>query len=115
MFWQPTATFEPLAAGITVGSRTGDGKMAISSRVCPATSGKKASTNALASAGVLYIFQLAAISFLRGIVDEVLKGNFIERKQKLRVMWRTRECECGTNGLSAGLHWHDSALAILLS
>src|ERR1700760_3152062 len=68
MFWQPTATFEPLAAAITVGSRTGDGKRAISSRVWPATRGRKASTKALASAGVLYIFQLAAISFLRDIV-----------------------------------------------
>jgi len=42
-----------------VGNNTGDGNRAISSRVCPATSGKNASTNALASAGVLYIFQLA--------------------------------------------------------
>ncbi len=69
---QPTATLEPLAASITVGSNTGEGNRAISSRVCPATSGKKASTNALASAGVLYIFQLAAISALRGMFDEVL-------------------------------------------
>jgi hypothetical protein len=45
--------------------RNGEGNSAISSRVCPATSGKKASTNAWASAGVLYIFQLAAISALR--------------------------------------------------
>src|SRR5208337_5594038 len=67
MFWHPTATFEPLAASITVGSRTGEGNRAISSRVCPATSGKNASTNAFASAGVLNIFQLAAISALRDI------------------------------------------------
>ncbi len=45
----------------TVGRRTGEGNRAISSRVWPATRGKKASTKALASAGVLYIFQLAAI------------------------------------------------------
>src|SRR5512146_893455 len=67
MFCAPTATFEPLAASTTVGSSTGEGNSAISSRVWPATSGKNASTNAFASAGVLYIFQLAAISALRGI------------------------------------------------
>src|ERR1700689_4936078 len=67
MFCAPTATLDPLQAGITVGSNTGEGNSAISSRVCPATSGKKASTNAVASAGVLYIFQLAAISALRAI------------------------------------------------
>src|ERR1700685_3126767 len=65
MFCAPTKTFDPLQAGITVGRSTGEGNSAISSRVCPATSGKKASTNAWASAGVLYIFQLAAISALR--------------------------------------------------
>jgi hypothetical protein len=41
---------------------------AISSRVWPATRGRKASTKALASAGVLYIFQLAAMSAVRAIV-----------------------------------------------
>src|SRR5580693_4855922 len=65
MFCAPMATFEPLHAAVTVGSNTGEGNSAISSRVCPAASGKKASTNALASTGVLYIFQLAAISALR--------------------------------------------------
>src|SRR5664279_1105204 len=78
MFWQPTRTLEPLAASITVGSRTGEGNRAISSRVCPATSGKKASTNALASAGVLYIFQLAAISALRGIVLRLLESIVVD-------------------------------------
>ena len=68
----PTATFDPLAAAITVGSSTGEGNRAISSRVWPATRGKKASTNALASAGVLNIFQLAAISALRDIVYGIL-------------------------------------------
>jgi prepilin-type processing-associated H-X9-DG protein len=41
--------------------------------VWPATSGKKASTKALASAGVLNIFQLAAISALRGIFVKLLR------------------------------------------
>ena len=72
----PTATFDPLAAAITVGSRTGEGNRAISSRVCPATSGKNASTNAFASAGVLNIFQLAAISALRDIFLKFLNANF---------------------------------------
>ena len=67
IFCAPTATFDPLHPSTTVGSSTGEGNRAISSRVCQATSGKKASTNALASAGVLYIFQLAAISALRDI------------------------------------------------
>src|ERR1035441_7689664 len=74
MFCAPIATFEPLAAAISVGSSTGEGNKAISSRVCPATSGKKASTKALASAGVLYIFQLAAISALRGIFLGLLES-----------------------------------------
>src|SRR6266568_4337793 len=73
MFWQPTATLEALHAAVTVGSSTGDGNRASSSRVWPATRGKKASTNALASAGVLYIFQLAAISFLRDILYGILR------------------------------------------
>src|SRR5208282_1915583 len=70
MFCAPTATFDALHAAVTVGRSTGDGNSAISSRVCPATSGKKASTNAMASAGVLYIFQLAAISALRDIFQD---------------------------------------------
>src|ERR1035438_7889727 len=73
MFCAPTATFEALHAAVTVGSNTGEGKRAISSRSWPATSGKKASTKALASAGVLYIFQLAAIRALRGILSELLR------------------------------------------
>src|ERR1039457_1637704 len=81
MFWQPTATLEPFAAAITVGSSTGDGNRAISSRVWPATSGKKASTNALASAGVLYIFQLAAISFLRDILYGFLRVILTDRSE----------------------------------
>jgi len=64
-FCAPTATLLPLAAAITVGSRTGEGNRAISSRVCPATRGKKGIDKAFASAGVLYIFQLAAMSALR--------------------------------------------------
>src|ERR1039458_2003702 len=78
MFCAPTATLLPLAAAITVGSSTGEGNRAISSRVCPATSGKKASTNALASAGVLYIFQLAAIIALRGIFLRLLESIVVD-------------------------------------
>src|ERR1039458_3305393 len=78
MFCAPTATLLPSAAAITVGSSTGEGKRAISSRVCPATSGKKASTNALASVGVLYIFQLAAISALRGIFLRLLESIVVD-------------------------------------
>src|ERR1700722_18635201 len=81
MFCAPTATFEPLHAAVTVGSSTGEGNSAISSRVWPATSGKKASTKALASAGFLYIFQLAAISDLRDIflwfLDLILVHAFV--------------------------------------
>src|SRR4051812_29921797 len=80
MFCAPTATLEPFAASITVGSRTGDGKRAISSRVCPATMGRNASTKAFASEGVLYIFQLAAISFLRDILCGVLKMILSDQK-----------------------------------
>src|SRR5208337_3126904 len=69
---------------VTVGSSTGEGNSAISSRVCPATSGKKASTNALASAGVLYIFQLAAISALRDMF-RVPQFNFMGSVSEFRV------------------------------
>jgi hypothetical protein len=49
------------------GQQHGRGKQGDLVAVWPATRGKKASTKALASAGVLYIFQLAAISALRDI------------------------------------------------
>src|SRR3954468_12616668 len=75
MFCAPTATFEPSTAPMTVGSRTGEGNSAIWSRSWPATSGSKASTNALASAGVLYIFQLAAIRALRDMFGWILNSD----------------------------------------
>src|SRR5215471_13607000 len=42
---------------------TNGGQRTISSRTWPRTSGRKAATNSRACCGVLYIFQLAAISF----------------------------------------------------
>src|SRR5690348_938302 len=80
MFCAPTFTLDPRAPSTTAGSKTGEGKSAISSRVCEATSGRKASTKALASAGVLYIFQLAAIraflDILCGFLDSILRDGF---------------------------------------
>src|SRR5215469_14779043 len=96
MFCAPTATLECLAASITDGSRTGEGNRAISSRVWPETRGRNASTKAFASEGVLYIFQLAAMSFLRDIVWSP-QGDFIGPKLPDRVMENTgREQGQGT-------------------
>src|SRR5579862_624151 len=58
----------PCASSTTAGIQTKGGQTTISSRVCPLTKGRKARMNSRACCGVLYIFQLAAISFLRGIV-----------------------------------------------
>ncbi len=59
------AMFEPLAAAITVGNKTGEGNSAISSRLWPATRGRKASTNALGLGRrfVAHLPKFAAISF----------------------------------------------------
>src|SRR5450432_2883319 len=72
MFCAPAATFDPVTAAMTTPSEVMEGQSTISSRSCPATSGKNALTKFCDSAGVLYIFQLAAISALRGMSDEIL-------------------------------------------
>src|SRR5579875_3673767 len=56
---------DPATAGMTVLREVSDGQRTISSRLCPATSGRKVCTYSAAWAGVLYIFQLAAMSGLR--------------------------------------------------
>src|SRR5580698_2990180 len=65
MFCPPIATLEPATAGTTALSEVSEGQRTISSRSCPLTSGRKALTYSSASAGVLYIFQFAAMSGLR--------------------------------------------------
>src|SRR5579864_7353335 len=47
--------------------QTKGGQTTISSRACPSTRGRRARMNSRACCGVLYIFQLAAMSFLRAI------------------------------------------------
>src|SRR5258708_2751830 len=63
MFCTPTATFDPRAASTAVATLVYDGHTTISSRVCPAASGRKSRKKSRVSSGVLYIFQLAAITF----------------------------------------------------
>ena len=65
MFCAPTATFEPAAAATAACRSTNGGQTTISSREWPATMGRNSAKNAVVCSGVLYIFQLAAISFLR--------------------------------------------------
>src|SRR5690242_12870165 len=62
------AILEPFAASTAAGMHTKGGQTAISSRVWLATRGRKARKKSRAWSGVLYIFQLAAMSFLRGKV-----------------------------------------------
>ena len=64
MFWAATATGEPLAAATTAASAVNGGATS-ASPAAPATPFRISSTSATASATVLYIFQLPAISFLR--------------------------------------------------
>src|SRR6185437_5477618 len=65
MFCAATRTGLLRAASITVGSSTGEGHTTISVSLCLPISGANAFMKAVASSGVLYIFQLAAISILR--------------------------------------------------
>jgi hypothetical protein len=59
------ATFDPLASSIAAGKSMKEGQTTISSRVCPETRGRKLLKKSRVWSGVLYIFQLAAITFLR--------------------------------------------------
>src|SRR3954447_8340097 len=56
-------TFEPLEASRAADRSTNGGHTTISSRVCPETIGRKSRKNSRVWSGVLYIFQLAAITF----------------------------------------------------
>src|SRR5450631_731824 len=58
------ATFEPLAASSAAGKSRNGGHTTISSRVCPETSGTKSRKKSRVWSGFLYIFQLAAITFV---------------------------------------------------
>src|ERR1700682_6261341 len=55
---------EPFGGGSAVSMQRYVGQTTISSRVCPATSGKKSRKKSRVWSGVLYIFQLAAITFI---------------------------------------------------
>src|SRR5215510_14334941 len=61
------AICEPSAAFRAACRSTYGGHTAISSRVCSNTCGRKALKKSSVCVGFLYIFQLAAISFLRAI------------------------------------------------
>src|SRR5437764_15352053 len=63
------AIWEPLAASSAEWRSTQGGQTTISSRSCPFTNGMKSWKNCRDCSGVLYIFQLAAISFFRGMYE----------------------------------------------
>src|SRR4030081_3614650 len=56
---------DPFAASIAAGRSRNGGHTTISSRACPETSGKKSRKKLRVWSGVLYIFQLAALTFVR--------------------------------------------------
>src|SRR6266550_1640767 len=66
-FWPPIATLDPFAASTAAGTQTKGGQTAISSRVWSESRGRKSRKKSRVWSGVLYIFQFAAISFLRMI------------------------------------------------
>src|SRR5579863_1587632 len=67
MFWDPMATLELLADWMAACRSTKEGQMTIWSRSWLATRGRKAWKKSRVWSGVLYIFQLPAISFVRGM------------------------------------------------
>src|ERR1019366_7313896 len=69
IFCAPTATFDPRAASTAACRSRNGGQITISSREWPATMGRNSAKNAVVCSGVLYIFQLAAMSFLRVMVS----------------------------------------------
>src|ERR1035437_9835385 len=69
MFCAPTATFDPRAACTAACRPTNGGQTTISSREWPSTMGRNSAKKAVVCSGVLYIFQLAAMSFLRVMVS----------------------------------------------
>src|ERR1039457_2137541 len=64
------------AASTTAGSSVGEAQSTTSAWLWGAASGRNALMKATASSGVLYIFQLAAMSFLRGILFIFLSYDF---------------------------------------
>src|ERR1700704_5808590 len=58
------AMLDPFAASIPAARSTYGGHTTTSSRACPETCGKKSRKKSRVWSGVLYIFQLAAISFV---------------------------------------------------
>src|SRR4051794_12118026 len=62
-FCPPMRTLLPFAASTAAGMQTDGGQTTISSRSCAAMPGKNALKKARVWSGVLYIFQLAAITF----------------------------------------------------
>src|SRR5882724_3948985 len=66
-FWPPIAILDPFVASTAAGRETKEGQTVISSRVCSAIKGAKLRKKSRVWSDVLYIFQFAAISFLRMI------------------------------------------------
>src|SRR6266850_1933544 len=83
------ATFEPFAESTAAGMSINGGQTTISSRSCPATSGKKSRKKFRDWSGVLYIFQLAAITF---VLMEILFQSSVEIWRLPCAISRRRRC-----------------------
>src|ERR1022692_353229 len=86
-FWPPMATFDPLADSSAAARSMSGGQTTISSRVSPETSGRKSLKNSRVWSGVLYIFQLAAMSLVLnmkrplriGMGEAIVDGSLVRR------------------------------------
>src|ERR1700722_12306679 len=87
------ATFDPLATSMAACTSVYGGHTTISSRSCPATSGRKSRKYASVSSGVLFIFQLPASIFF--LIDvpfrcEMEKWDCYEESFRRRARTRSR-------------------------
>src|SRR5258708_22400277 len=94
------ATLDPFAASIPAARSMYGGHTTISSRVCPATCGKKSRKKSRVWSGVLYIFQLAAISFVlmrRPFQFEIegpyLNDSVVQRRARMRANWQCQRAQ----------------------
>src|ERR1035438_4286731 len=96
------ATFEPLAASSAAGKSRNGGHTTISSRVCPDTSGKKSRKKSRVWSGFLYIFQLAAITFVLisepfqfGMMEWCSNDAVLRRRIRTPAGWKDQRARSG--------------------
>src|SRR3981081_515639 len=96
------ATLEPFTASIPAARSTYGGHTTISSPGCPETCGKKSRKKSRVWSGVLYIFQLAAISFVLirkpfrfEMEERYLNDLVFRRRPRMRAKWQDQRKRSG--------------------